>query len=659
MDSLIKAILVTAAFLSGYTAKATYLDSVEVSNFPLVQPVSQSGTWNINSILNPVSITGSVAVTGGLTDTQLRASAVPVSLASVPTHPVTQSGTWNVGLSTGVNAIGSITNTSFASTQSGSWTVGVNNFPSTQTVNGTVTSNIGTGNLAGITNTVVVKADTLANQTNAFKVDGSAVTQPISGAVSVSNFPATQPISAVSLPLPSGASTSALQSTGNSSVASIDGKTPALGQALAAGSVPVVLTAAQLTTLTPLSSVSITGTPNVNVTNSSIPVTGTFFQATQPVSIASSVAVTGPLTDTQLRASAVPISGTVTANTGLSQPLTDTQLRASSVPVSGTFFQATQPVSLASVPLATNAAKDRTTAASPYSNRLSDGTVFYDARSIRALTSSDVVTFANTTLAVTGPLTDTQLRASAVPVSLTSTTVSNFPATQAISAASLPLPSGAATSALQSTQDTSINSLLKPASTLSAVTTVGTVNAVTAITNALPTGANKIGTVDIATAPATAKGTQGANGVPTQDLKDAGRVMKVYSASFTAATTEALVTLTPISDGTAGGTATSFTVTSGKRLRLQSICVTTRNAGAGGQGVVVNLRMTATGAITATSPLVGTVSSGTALAVANITAQGCAVISDGQEFSGTMQFGLTQVGTATANNTVVLTGYEY
>lgn len=43
---------------------------------------------------------------------------------------------------------------------------------------------------------------------------------------------------------------------------------------------------------------------------------------TQPVS--------GPLTDTQLRAAAVPVSGTVTA----SGPLTDAQLRASAVPVS-------------------------------------------------------------------------------------------------------------------------------------------------------------------------------------------------------------------------------------------------------------------------------------------------------------------------------------
>lgn len=65
--------------------------------------------------------------------------------------------------------------------------------------------------------------------------------------------------------LPTNASTSALQTTGNASLSSIDSnissirtsassidsKTPALGQALAASSVPVVLTAAQITTLTP------------------------------------------------------------------------------------------------------------------------------------------------------------------------------------------------------------------------------------------------------------------------------------------------------------------------------------------------------------------------------------------------------------------------
>ena len=44
----------------------------------------------------------------------------------------------------------------------------------------------------------------------------------------------------------------------------------------------------------------------------------------------------------------VTVTGTV--STGLTQPLTDTELRATPVPVSGTFYQATQPVSLASLP---------------------------------------------------------------------------------------------------------------------------------------------------------------------------------------------------------------------------------------------------------------------------------------------------------------------
>src|ERR1019366_52903 len=90
------------------------------------------------------------------------------------------------------------------------------------------------------------------------------------GAVTYSTSPGV--ISAASLPLPTGASTSALQTTGNTSLASIDTKTPALGQALMAASSPVVIASNQ----------------------SAIPVTGTFFQATQP------------------------ISGTVTANQGTS-----------------------------------------------------------------------------------------------------------------------------------------------------------------------------------------------------------------------------------------------------------------------------------------------------------------------------------------------------
>ena len=97
---------------------------------------------------------------------------------------------------------------------------------------------------------------------------------PVSGTVAVSNFPATQPVSAAALPLPTGASTEA-------TLALIKAKTdniPALGQALAVASTPVVLTAAQISTLTPQ---------------------------------------TNALTDTQLRATPIPVSGTVTVDTSL------------------------------------------------------------------------------------------------------------------------------------------------------------------------------------------------------------------------------------------------------------------------------------------------------------------------------------------------------
>lgn len=87
----------------------------------------------------------------------------------------------------------------------------------------------------------------------------------------------------------------------------------------------------------------------------SLTVDGTFWQATQPVS--------GPLTDAQLRAVAVPVSGT--------------------------FYPGTQPVS---------------------------GEIALDAATLAALESIAVVDGGGS-LTVDGPLTDTQLRATAVPVS--------------------------------------------------------------------------------------------------------------------------------------------------------------------------------------------------------------------------------------------------
>jgi len=134
------------------------------------------------------------------------------------------------------------------------------------------------------------------------------------------------------------------------------------------------------------------GTQDVEVTNfpATQDVQVTNFPVTQPVS--------GPLTDAQLRASPVPVSG----------PLTDAQLRAAAVPVSA-----------ASLPLPSGAATEATLA-----TRLSESA--FQAR----INSLGQKTSANSTPVV---LASDQ---SAVPVS----------------AAALPLPTGAATEATLATR---------------------------------------------------------------------------------------------------------------------------------------------------------------------------------------------------------------
>lgn len=96
-------------------------------------------------------------------------------------------------------------------------------------------------------------------------------------AVAVQNWPASQPISAASLPLPAGAATDA--------------------------ELALLLTELQALTRP-------TDTQPVSIA-SAVPVTGTFFQSTQPVSIASMPST--PVTGTFWQATQ-PVSGTVTAN---------------------------------------------------------------------------------------------------------------------------------------------------------------------------------------------------------------------------------------------------------------------------------------------------------------------------------------------------------
>jgi hypothetical protein len=242
--------------------------------------------------------------------------------------PVSGTITANQGTSPWVMSLASTTIT-------GSVAVTGNFFQATQPISGTITANAGTGT---------------------FLVDGSAHTQPVSGNITA-NIGTTNGL--------------ALDSTltgGTQKTLNYDGT-----NTIFTNTHPgfVQFGSAQAVTL---ASTTITG---------SVAVTGTFFQATQPISgtitanqgtspwivsltsttITGSVAVTGTFFQ-----ATQPVSGTITANQGGSPwsvtfPSAQAVTLASttitgSVAVTGTFFQATQPVSAVSLPLPTNAAQE-------------------------------------------------------------------------------------------------------------------------------------------------------------------------------------------------------------------------------------------------------------------------------------------------------------
>lgn len=122
-------------------------------------------------------------------------------------------------------------------------------------------------------------------------------------------------VDVTSCALPTGAATSAKQDTEIASLASIDGKLPALGQALAAASVPVILPAATITTLTPPAAITgfATSAKQDTIIGHVDGIEGLLTTIDGDTgTIATEVA--GLLTDTELRATPVPVSGTVTAN---------------------------------------------------------------------------------------------------------------------------------------------------------------------------------------------------------------------------------------------------------------------------------------------------------------------------------------------------------
>ena len=157
--------------------------------------------------------------------------------------------------------------------QFGTWTIGLPTGAATETTlagvltNTTFTTRIPTVGQKTMVGSIPV---TIASDQGALTVATHAVTGSGTFAVTGTFWQATQPISAAALPLPTGASTEA-------TLSAMSAKLPAtLGQKAMVASMAVAIASDQ----------------------SSLPVTGTFWQATQPVSIAAAVTAQGNKTYT-------------------------------------------------------------------------------------------------------------------------------------------------------------------------------------------------------------------------------------------------------------------------------------------------------------------------------------------------------------------------
>ena len=149
--------------------------------------------------------------------------------------------------------------------------------------------------------------------------------------------------------------------------------------------------------------------------------------------------------------------------------------------------------------------------------------------------------------------------------------------------------------------------------------------------------------------------------VPTQDLLDSGR--SVWVASVTAiagVTTEGVISLTGSTNFVARATASSLSVTAGKRLRLQALGVVWRNPTAVSGSATVRLRAIGSGTCNATSPVLYTVAvSSTPPTLGSASSVGMSFM-DGIELSGTQSICVSQLSQTTAAGLdVTLIGFEY
>ena len=364
-NSHIPAHTVVSFGTQGITDIATAVSGVEL------------GPNTLNALENITVTLGQVTITGGLTDAQLRASAVTIGGSVTASISGTASVTFGTAVVTGSASILNFPTTQTVTFTQASVTFGttvitgstsVLNFPATQPVSiasVTIGNSITIGSLPNISGTVTV-SNLPATQAVTF---GQST---ITGSVSILNLPATQTVTFSQASVTFGTAVV----TGSTSILNFPStQTVTFGTSVVTGSVSVLnFPAFQSVTFTTASvtfgtavitgSTSILGTATITGSTSILN-----FPATQPVSIASVTvgnsitigslpAISGTVTAVLSGSSYVeiaggiqnyvfdytsfPISGTVTIGAGTAQ--------IGSVTASISNFPATQAVSLASVP---------------------------------------------------------------------------------------------------------------------------------------------------------------------------------------------------------------------------------------------------------------------------------------------------------------------
>jgi hypothetical protein len=632
---------------------------------------------------NPLPISGTIEASNpsvGTNDDAIPTSSTLIGasdgtdlqqlLVESSSHPNLRVSIFNGATEAGVTGSNALKVDGSAVTQPVSGTVAISGGTITSitdsvAVTGTVTANAGT-NLD--TSALATSANqTNGNQQTQIVEGGNTATVTASSALKVDGSAVTQPISAASLPLPTSASTSALQTTGNSTLSTISGQLPAsLGAKTTANSMAVNIASDQTVSVSASSLPLPTGAAtSANQTNGN--------QLSQVVDASGHVQPAGDIPSRSIQTEIT--DGTNVLGTS-SHPVRIDPTGTTTQPISGTITAnagtGTFAISAASLPLPTGAATSANlTTLGTQTTEINDGT---HSGTIKAASTAAVAT-------------DTALVVAVSPNNSVAVTGTFYQATQPVSG-TITANAGTGTFTVSGTVAATESGTwtVQPGNTPNTTPWLSTINqggnsATVTAANALKVDGSAVtqsvsGTVtaNAGTGTFTVSGTVTANagtnlntsalatsanqttlGTQTTELNDGTHSGTIKAASTAAATTDTalVVALSPNSPLPAGSAALGSVSVSNFPATQAVSGTVTANAGTGSftvaQATASNLNANVSGTVAATQS--GTWNVGTLTSLTNALPAGSNTIGAVTQASGPWTTNATQI-----NGTTVLTG---